>query len=237
MPGPRPKLAARLKGEGLQQVLFNAPPGDWDAGERGIAGVPGPRGRLPPDDGDRRWTTPRPSNARASMSCRGSCPTAPRRKPIAPTSSPIFRRFAPLAKQAGVALTAGGAEPHRFSGLSGRQHRDGLFGDRGGRQRQRLPAIRSLSLPDDAGPPGAATMREKLGQIRHMQIAGVSGPQRARQQPGDQLPRPVRADGRVGLSGMGRAANTGRAAKRWRASPGQRRGTSGPAPAKADRRF
>ena len=35
------ELAARLKGNGLQQVLFNAPPGHWDAGERGIACLPG----------------------------------------------------------------------------------------------------------------------------------------------------------------------------------------------------
>lgn len=35
------EIAARLKGNGLQQVLFNAPPGDWDAGERGLACLPG----------------------------------------------------------------------------------------------------------------------------------------------------------------------------------------------------
>lgn len=34
-------LAARLQAQGLQQVLFNAPPGDWDAGERGLACLPG----------------------------------------------------------------------------------------------------------------------------------------------------------------------------------------------------
>jgi len=34
-------LAARLAEHGLQQVLFNAPPGDWDAGERGLACLPG----------------------------------------------------------------------------------------------------------------------------------------------------------------------------------------------------
>jgi hydroxypyruvate isomerase len=34
-------LAQRLADCGLQQVLFNAPPGDWDAGERGIACLPG----------------------------------------------------------------------------------------------------------------------------------------------------------------------------------------------------
>jgi hydroxypyruvate isomerase len=35
------QLAALLRRHGLQQVLFNAPPGDWDAGERGIACLPG----------------------------------------------------------------------------------------------------------------------------------------------------------------------------------------------------
>jgi hydroxypyruvate isomerase len=35
------ELAARLKGNGLQQVLFNAPPGDWEGGERGLACLPG----------------------------------------------------------------------------------------------------------------------------------------------------------------------------------------------------
>jgi 2-dehydrotetronate isomerase len=34
-------LAQRLSDHGLQQVLFNAPPGDWDKGERGLACLPG----------------------------------------------------------------------------------------------------------------------------------------------------------------------------------------------------
>jgi hydroxypyruvate isomerase len=36
-----PELAQRLADHGLQQVLFNAPPGDWNAGERGLACLPG----------------------------------------------------------------------------------------------------------------------------------------------------------------------------------------------------
>jgi hydroxypyruvate isomerase len=35
------ELAARLRGNGLQQVLFNASPGDFAAGERGLACLPG----------------------------------------------------------------------------------------------------------------------------------------------------------------------------------------------------
>jgi len=38
---PTDVLAGRLAEHGLQQVLFNAPPGDWDAGERGLACLPG----------------------------------------------------------------------------------------------------------------------------------------------------------------------------------------------------
>ncbi len=35
------EIAARLKAHDLQQVLFNAPPGDWNGGERGLACLPG----------------------------------------------------------------------------------------------------------------------------------------------------------------------------------------------------
>lgn len=38
---PPEQLAQRLRQHGLSQVLFNAPPGDWDAGERGLACLPG----------------------------------------------------------------------------------------------------------------------------------------------------------------------------------------------------
>ncbi len=38
---PSAELVARLKDNGLEQVLFNAPPGDWEAGERGLACLPG----------------------------------------------------------------------------------------------------------------------------------------------------------------------------------------------------
>lgn len=35
------ELRARLDANGLEQVLFNAPPGNWAAGERGLASLPG----------------------------------------------------------------------------------------------------------------------------------------------------------------------------------------------------
>ncbi|MDX1756899.1 MAG: hydroxypyruvate isomerase [Marinobacter sp.] len=39
-PWRREQLSNWLGDQGLQQVLFNLPPGDWDAGERGIACLP-----------------------------------------------------------------------------------------------------------------------------------------------------------------------------------------------------
>ena len=38
---PGAEIKARLDGAGLEQVLFNAPPGDWAGGERGTASLPG----------------------------------------------------------------------------------------------------------------------------------------------------------------------------------------------------
>jgi len=38
---PAAELKRRLDANGLRQVLFNMPPGDWAAGERGLASLPG----------------------------------------------------------------------------------------------------------------------------------------------------------------------------------------------------
>jgi len=38
---PAPRIAERLQRAGLQLVVHNLPAGDWNAGERGIAGLPG----------------------------------------------------------------------------------------------------------------------------------------------------------------------------------------------------
>ena len=38
---PAETINTRLKEAGLEQTLFNLPPGDWEAGERGFAAIPG----------------------------------------------------------------------------------------------------------------------------------------------------------------------------------------------------
>ncbi|UQT53856.1 hydroxypyruvate isomerase family protein [Streptomyces durmitorensis] len=40
------ELRSRLDDHGLRQVLFNAPPGAWESGERGIAALPGREAEL-----------------------------------------------------------------------------------------------------------------------------------------------------------------------------------------------
>ncbi len=40
------ELKSRLEEHGLTQALFNTPPGDWAAGERGIASLPGREGEF-----------------------------------------------------------------------------------------------------------------------------------------------------------------------------------------------
>jgi hydroxypyruvate isomerase len=37
---PPQEIGARLRGNGLTQALFNLPPGNWDAGEKGFAALP-----------------------------------------------------------------------------------------------------------------------------------------------------------------------------------------------------
>src|SRR5882757_11365685 len=37
---PAKEIAKRLHGNGLTQALFNLPPGNWDAGEKGFAALP-----------------------------------------------------------------------------------------------------------------------------------------------------------------------------------------------------
>ena len=41
-------VAARLRSAGLEMALFNLPPGDWTAGERGLAACPAAKRSSPP---------------------------------------------------------------------------------------------------------------------------------------------------------------------------------------------
>ncbi|UUN29984.1 2-oxo-tetronate isomerase [Streptomyces sp. FIT100] len=55
-------LRRRLDDHGLRQVLFNAPPGAWDSGERGLTALPGREAEL-------RSTTDRALEYAAALGC------------------------------------------------------------------------------------------------------------------------------------------------------------------------
>ena len=59
---PAAEIRSRLDGEGLELVLFNAPPGDWNAGERGTAALPGRRAEF-------RENLPRALDYAAALGC------------------------------------------------------------------------------------------------------------------------------------------------------------------------
>jgi len=96
-------LAERLQGEGLQQVLFNAPPGNWEQGERGIGGLPGREDEFKTSvalalDYARALDCPR-IHVMAGLVPAGSDPARHR-----DTFAANLAWASPLAKEAGVAL-------------------------------------------------------------------------------------------------------------------------------------
>lgn len=170
---PASELAARLRDNGLAQVLFNAPPGDWEAGERGIGGLPG-----------------REAEFRASIETALAyaealrCPRIHVMAGLVPAGADLARHldvFAgnlaqalPLARAAGIELLLEPLNPRDFPGYL-------------------IPSVaEALAMIDRVGGPGlglqfdiyhtqmgqgfvAGTLEAALPRVRHVQIAGVPG--------------------------------------------------------------
>jgi hydroxypyruvate isomerase len=100
---PKTEIAARLRGEGLEQVLFNAAQGDWDKGERGIGGLPGREAEF-------RKAFETALEYAWALNCprlhvmAGILPEAAARNRHRDTFAANLAWAAPLAKSAGVAL-------------------------------------------------------------------------------------------------------------------------------------
>lgn len=67
---PAADVAGWARDAGVEIVLFNAPAGDWDTGERGVAALPGREANAPTVSHGRSNMLPS-SAARGSMSWRG----------------------------------------------------------------------------------------------------------------------------------------------------------------------
>jgi hydroxypyruvate isomerase len=100
---PAAELAARLQAHGLQQVLFNVSPGHWDAGERGLAALPGREAEF-------QASLEQALAYAAVLNCprlhvmAGIMPAGQEREALAPTYHQNLRWAAALAAQQGVEL-------------------------------------------------------------------------------------------------------------------------------------
>lgn len=113
---PADELAARLRDHGLQQVLFNAPPGDWDGGERGLACLPGREAEFAAGI-DRALTYARALgcprlHVMAGLVPAGLAPEQARRTYVA-----NLRETAPRAAEAGVQLLIEPINPRDMPGF------------------------------------------------------------------------------------------------------------------------
>ncbi len=166
-------LAARLREHGLQQALFNAPPGQWDAGERGLA-------CLPDRDAEFRASIEQALEYAATLGCprvhvmAGLLPAGSTREELTPTYVSRVRWAAREASKHGVEIVI---EPINTRDIPG------FFLNRQDQAHQVLA---------DAGTPGlkvqmdlyhcqivegdlATKLRHYLptGNVGHIQIAGV----------------------------------------------------------------
>lgn len=167
------ELTARLQSNGQQQVLFNGPPGDWAAGERGIAALAGR------EDEFRASVDVMLRYARAL-----SCPTVHVMAGLVPGGMDDGRavatyvanlqyacdRFAPH----GIAAVIEPLNPTDFPGyLASKQAHGRTLIERIGRPNMGLQLDLYHTQMGEGGI--AAHIREFLPITRHIQIAGVPG--------------------------------------------------------------
>jgi len=167
------ELAERLNGEGLTQVLFNGPPGDWDKGERGIGGLPGRENEF-------KKSIDTALDYAAALKCprvhvmAGLVPAGADRNRHRDTFAANLAWAAPRAKEAGVALLLEPLNPTDFPGY--------LVGSIAAAQEIiKLSASDNVFIQYDVYHMQmsqgrlAESFRDHMDAIRHVQIAGVPG--------------------------------------------------------------
>jgi hydroxypyruvate isomerase len=173
---PAAELAARLKGHGLRQVLFNAPPGEWAAGERGTACLPGREAEF--EAGIARALV----YARALECPRvhvmaGLLPAGSSREDVRATYVQNLRRVAGLAAREGVDLLIEPINTRDIPGffLNRQDHAHELLAEIGAPNvKVQMDLYHCQIVEGDV----AMKVRQYLptGRVGHIQIAGV--PQR-----------------------------------------------------------
>ena len=170
------ELAARLRDHGLQQVLFNAPPGNWDAGERGLACLPGREQEF-------REGIQRALQYAEVLACprvhvmAGLVPKGQERDALRPTYVNNLRWAAREAAKQGVELLLEPINTRDIPGffLNRQDHAHELVGEIGGvNVKVQMDLYHCQVVEGDV----AMKIRQYLptGRVGHFQIAGV--PQR-----------------------------------------------------------
>ena len=156
---PKTELAARLEGRGPAAGAVQCATGQLGGRRARHCRLAGPRRRIPPGDGNRARLCH--GAEMPAHPCHGGVGARRRDRPasIAQTFSAICAGRA-ARQQAGVQLTARGAEPDRLSRLSGGQCRDGPATS-SRRSAATTSSCNTISImPDDAGPVGRHHARD-----------------------------------------------------------------------------
>jgi len=172
-PYPADELVQRLRRHGLRQVLFNMAQGNWEAGERGIAALPG-------READFAAALATALDYAKALGCprlhcmAGIVPAGVDRAACEATYLANLRRAAPAAAAAGVVLLLEPLNQRDFPGY---------FLNRNSQARAIIEAVDhpTVRLQFDAYHTQmsegflAETLRENFAIVGHIQIAGVPG--------------------------------------------------------------
>jgi hydroxypyruvate isomerase len=171
---PAAALAERLHASGLDQVLFNLPAGDWDAGERGLAAIPGREAAFAAGV-ERALAYARVLNCRQVHAPAGIPPASLSRQACEAVYIHNLRYAAELLKAHGIRLLI---EP-----INNVRDIPGYFLNTATQARQIIEAVGSDNLflqmdlyhcqimTGDL----AESIRQHFGHISHFQIAGNPG--------------------------------------------------------------
>ncbi len=214
---PAAELRRRLDDNGLTQALFNMPPGDWAAGDRGMAALPGRQAAF-------RESVKKALDYAAALDCKlVHCMAGIVPADVAPvTAGSVYaanlawaaEHAPPRRGQAGDRAD----QPSRHAGLlpehpgAGRSHR------RGDRRRPPRAAVRRLSLPDHRGRRHQADGEVSAGDRPHADRR-CAGAQRAGHRR-DRLALSCSAAWTSWATPAGSAANIARPATPWPDLPG-----------------
>jgi 2-dehydrotetronate isomerase len=183
---PAAEIRRRLDGGGLTQALFNMPPGDWAKGERGIAALPGREAEFR-DGISRAIEYAGVLHAGCVHVIAGTVPAGADRAAMQRTYLANLAYAAEALAPHGIAAVIEPINPLMGVVRAGEQYT--TYGMRGfylTRTAQALAAIEAVGHPNlhlhlDLYHMQLTegrltdTLRENIGLVRHLQVAGVPG--------------------------------------------------------------